>query len=144
MRRNAELHTGEDAFAGIGTSEWLPYFYMSCKVLLEFIGKELKDLFDDPKGAESLIASLQDAAAKAVWGEIDSHSKIWAAKNKEDQQMLFSQATSWATRMAGHRTKCPACGCPALEVLLTAMFLPKSARMQLCRNRRCWRPSSNV
>ena len=114
MRRNAELHTGEDAFAGIGTSEWLPYFYMSCKVLLESMGKELKDLFDDPKSAEGLIASLQDTAAKAVWGEIDSHSKLWVAKSKEEQQMLFSQATSWATRMAGHRTMCPACGCPAL------------------------------
>jgi hypothetical protein len=114
VRRNAELHTGEDAFAGIGTSEWLPYFYISCKVLLEFMGKGLKDLFNDPKSAEALIASLQDTAAKAVWGEIDSHTKLWAAKGKEEQQTLESQAASWAIRMAGHRTKCPACGCPAL------------------------------
>jgi len=114
VRRNAELHTGEDAFAGIGTSEWLPYFYMSCKVLLESMGKKLEDLFDDPKSAQDLITSLQDWAAKAVWGEIESHGKLWAGKGKEEQQAQFGQATSWATRMAGHRTKCPACGSPAL------------------------------
>ena len=40
-RRNAELHTGEEAFAGLGTSSWLPQYYASCKVLLASMGKEL-------------------------------------------------------------------------------------------------------
>lgn len=114
VRRNAELHTGEEAFAGIGTSGWLPHFYMSCKVLLEFMGKKLEDLFDNPKEAEDLISSLQDAAAKAVRQEIEAHAKMWAALGKEERETRFSVATSWATRMAGHRTKCPACGSPAL------------------------------
>lgn len=91
VRRNTEVHTGEDVFAGIGTSEWLPYFYMSCNVLLESMEKELKDLFDDPKSAQDLIASLQDTAAKAVWGEIESHGKLWVAKSREEQQTLLSQ-----------------------------------------------------
>jgi hypothetical protein len=113
-RRNAELHSGEDAFAGIGTSEWLPYYYTSCKVLLESMGMTLEDLFDDPKSAEDLIVSLKDTAAKAVLGEIHSHSKLWEAKSKEEKETLVGKATLWATRTAGHRTKCPACGSPAL------------------------------
>ena len=41
---------------------------MSCKVLLDFMGKELKDLFNDPKSAEGLIASLQDTGRKSRLG----------------------------------------------------------------------------
>lgn len=151
VRRNTELHTGEDAFSGIGTSEWLPYFYMSCKVLLKFMGKDLGDLFDDRKSAEDLIASLQDTAAKAVLGEIEAHKKLWAAKSKAEQQILLNQATSWATRTAGHRSKCPSCGSPALirgsphgdvsseigedEVVQKQTMLPSSFECVACKLR---------
>jgi hypothetical protein len=145
VRRNAELHTGEDAFAEIGTSEWLPYFYMSCKVLLQSMGKTLEDLFDDPQSAEDLIASLQDTAAKAVWGEIEAHGELWEAKGKEEKEALFREATSWATRMAGHRTKCPACGSPALvRGSRHGDVSPKSERTLSCRNRPCCHPRSSV
>jgi hypothetical protein len=113
-RRNAELHSGDAAFVGLGTSAWLPKYYASCGVFLRFMGKNLSDLFSDPKTAEDLIASLQDTAAKAVAQDIEVHKRIWAAKNHEDQQLSIAQAVAWATRHAGHRVTCPACGSPAL------------------------------
>jgi hypothetical protein len=29
FRRNAELHSGEEVFEGLGTSEWLPKYYVT-------------------------------------------------------------------------------------------------------------------
>jgi len=113
-RRNAELHTGEEAFAGLGTSSWLPQYYASSKVLLESMGKTLGDLFDNPKAAEELIASLQDRAAKAVQQDIEAHKQIWKGKSPEERAASLAQATSWAGRHAGHRTSCPACNSPSL------------------------------
>lgn len=112
--RNAELHSGEEAFAGLGTSSWLPQYYASCRVLLESMGKNLGDLFDDPKTAEDLITSLKDTAAKAVQQDIKAHKEIWEGKSSEEQAASLAQATSWASRHVGHRTKCPACDSPSL------------------------------
>ncbi len=114
VRRNAELHTGEEAFAGLGTSSWLPHFYASCKVLLESMGKNLGDLFENPAVAEDMIASLQDTAAKAVEKDINTHKEIWQNKGSEEQLASLSQATSWASRHTGHRAVCPACNSPSL------------------------------
>jgi hypothetical protein len=113
-RRNSELHTGEEVFAGLGTSSWLPHYYASCKVLLESMGKTLSEVFEDPKKAEELVTALQDTVSKVVHGDIAAHRKLWGLKEKTEQDTLVVQATSWATRQAGHRTKCPACGSPSL------------------------------
>lgn len=114
VRRNAELHSGEEVFAGLGTSAWLPKYYASCGVLLQFMGKGLDDLFDDPKTAEEMIASLQDTAAKAVAQDIEAHKQIWQQKKPDEREVSLAQAVARVTRHAGHRTKCPACGSPAL------------------------------
>jgi hypothetical protein len=114
VRRDAEVHTGEEAFAGLGTASWLPQYYASCKVLLESMGKNLNDLFDKPKAAEELVASLQDTAAKAVQQDIEKHKRLWEGKAPEGKEASLKQATSWATRQAGHRATCPACGSPSL------------------------------
>jgi hypothetical protein len=114
FRRNAELHSGEEVFVSLGTSEWLPKYYASCRVLLQSMGKGLEDLFDDPKTAEEMIASLQDIAAKAVARDIEAHKQIWQDKKPDEREASLAQAVAWATRRTGHRTKCPACGSPAL------------------------------
>jgi hypothetical protein len=114
VRRNAELHTGEDAFAGLGTASWLPQYYASCKVLLESMGKTIDDLFENSAEAEKLTAALQDTAAKAVAKDINAHKELWQAKTAEERDLLIAQATSWASRHTGHRTKCPACTSPSL------------------------------
>jgi hypothetical protein len=114
VRRNAELHSGEEVFAGLGTSAWLPKYYASCRVLLQSIDKSLADLFDDPETAEDMIASLQDTAAKAVAQDIEAHKQIWEKKKPEERKASLAQAVAKANRHVGHRTKCPACGSPAL------------------------------
>jgi len=43
-RRNSELHSGELAFEGIPTSNWLAQFYKACSILLKFQEKSLADL----------------------------------------------------------------------------------------------------
>jgi hypothetical protein len=113
-RRNAELHSGEDAFTGLGTSTWLPKYYASCDVLLRSMGKSLSDLFDNPKTAQDLIGSLKDTAAKAVEKDIEIHKQIWENKSAGERQTSLAQAVAWATRRAGHRVKCPACDSPAI------------------------------
>lgn len=113
-RRNAELHTGEAVFASLGTSEWLPKYYASCKVMLLSMGKGLGDFFDDPAHAEEMIAALEDQAAKAVDKDIKAHAQVWQNKSEEERKTLLEQATLKATRDVGHRAVCPSCESPAL------------------------------
>jgi hypothetical protein len=113
-RRNTELHSGEEIFASLGTSAWLPKYYASCEILLRSMGKSLDDLFDHPKTAEEMIASLRDIAAKAVAQDIEAHKGIWEKKKPDERKASLAQAVAAATRRAGHRTKCPACGSPAV------------------------------
>ena len=113
-RRNAELHSGEEAFAGLGTSAWLPKLYATCEVFLRSMGKNLGDFFRDPGSVQTTIAALRDTAAKAVAQEIETHKKIWNAKSPNDQKLAHEQAVVWATRHSGHRVACPACDSPAM------------------------------
>jgi hypothetical protein len=113
-QRNAELHSGEDAIAGPGTSSWLPQYYASCQAFLNSLGKPLEELFKDPKLAGEMIASLKDSAAKSVEKDIHDHAEIWGKKDADERDVLKDQATTWASRHKGHRAACPACGCSAL------------------------------
>lgn len=114
VRRNAELHTGEEAFAGLGTSSWLAHYYASCKVLLQSMGKDLSDLFDNAAVAEELVVSLRDTAARAVQQDINAHRQTWEGLSRNEQEASIVQATAWASRHVGHRTTCPACNNPSL------------------------------
>ena len=113
-RRNAELHSGEEAFMGLGTSAWLPKFYASCEVFLLSMGRNLRDFVRDPESAQAMIAASLDTAAKAVAQEIETHKKLWKEKNPGDQRLALEQAAVWATRHEGHRVTCPACASPAI------------------------------
>lgn len=113
-RRNAELHSGEIVFTGLGTAEWLPKFYRACKILLESMGKQLADVVSDPERALEMIASLDDAAAKAVDQDIKAHATVWSNKSEEERNSATLQATAWATRHAGHRVSCLSCTSPAI------------------------------
>jgi hypothetical protein len=74
------------------------------------MGKTLDDLFVDTKTAAEMITSLQDTASKAVRKDIEAYKQVWEHKNPEEQKKYQAQATAWATRHAGHRAICPACG----------------------------------
>lgn len=113
-RRNAELHTGELAFAKVGTSDWLPKYYVACQVLLGLMDKELKDFFADPVTAQTMIDALGNEADKAVAQDIKAHEKVWGNKTPEEREQALLQATASSTRAAGHRVTCPSCKSPAL------------------------------
>jgi hypothetical protein len=113
-RRNAEVHSGEEAFSKVSTADWLPRFYESCDVLLRWQGKSIEDLFDDAATAREMIASLSDGAAKAVARDIKLHKETWEKKDGAERATACSTAALWAMRQAGHRVACPACACNAL------------------------------
>jgi hypothetical protein len=113
-RRNAELHSGEIVFTGLGTAEWLPKFYRACKILLESMDRALADFVPDPERALEMIASLDDASAKAVDQEIKAYAKVWSNKPEEERSAAILQSTAWARRHVGHRVSCPACKSPAI------------------------------
>jgi hypothetical protein len=117
-KRNTELHSGELAFDGVKGSAWQPKFYQTCEILLASMGMTLGDFVgeDEAKVAKQLIAAAADDSAKAVKGEVEAHKKVWLAKGDKERTTLSAQASLWATRQAGHRVECPACGSHALVV----------------------------
>ena len=112
--RNSEIHSGNLAFESIIGSGWLPRFYSACKVLTKSMGKELEDLIPDSGKAVELIASLEKDVAQAVKKDIAAHKQVWSNKTEDEKADALSQASAWATRNSGHRTKCPSCDSPAL------------------------------
>ena len=100
-RRNSEVHSGHLTFESLGTSEWLPRFYLACKVLTESMDRDFADLIPDPAEAVDMINSLKDDVAKAVRGDIETHKKDWSNKTEEEKKAASIQATAWARRKIG-------------------------------------------
>ena len=116
QRRNLEVHSGQLAFMTVSTTQWLPKFYLACRVLLDSMDKELSDLFSKTATAQAQaqIDSLEDAARLTVNRDIENRKNAWLAKALESQKEASSQAKVWARRSSGHRVECPACGSNAL------------------------------
>jgi hypothetical protein len=115
-RRNEELHSGGTPFDNLRTSSWLPLFYAVCAVLMQFMGESLTVLFgeDESEVALSMIKAAKDESAKAVLKSVQARKTIWEDHTDEERSVLSGQADIWAARQAGHRVKCPSCGCNAL------------------------------
>lgn len=115
-RRNQEVHSGSTPFDSVQASTWLPAYYQSAGVLLESLGESLESFvgLDESKVAAALIDAANDASAKAVAKTIEAHKTVWAQKSAPEKKKLQLQATSWATKQAGHRVACPACSSDAL------------------------------
>ena len=115
-KRNSELHSGALPFDGVGSSTWLPMFYLVCKTLCEAMGHSLATLFGgaEAKNAEEHISALLDDNAKSVRQTINAHKVIWEEKDEGEREKLTKQAEAAALRSLGHRTPCPACGAVAL------------------------------
>ena len=115
-RRNSELHSAALAFDGLGSSTWLPMFYLTTKALAECIGESLEALFDkdEAQTAEDQILAHLDESAKSVNGTISAHKTIWLEKDDAERTDLSEKAAKMATRASGHRMACPSCGCTGL------------------------------
>ncbi|WP_299966023.1 hypothetical protein [uncultured Roseobacter sp.] len=115
-RRNAELHSSEPAFDGLKPSAWLPTFFRACNVLLDSLSVLPEEFWgaDEAKLAQEMIDAAKDETAKAVLKLVAAHNTTWNGKDETEQKTLLAQAEVWATRQAGHRVACPACGTTAL------------------------------
>ena len=116
-RRNEELHAGSTPFDGLPTT-WLANFYLTCSVLLEAGWEDLGFLVGGEEAAiaKQLIHASRDQSAKAVAKAIAGRKAIWESKSAGERAKLKRQASVWATRRAGHRVTCPACGNDSLVV----------------------------
>jgi len=109
--RNTELHSGSLPFESLGTSTWISEFYRASQILLRSQGKDLAFLYgaDEATIGADLIKALEDKAAKAVFGTIESHKTAWNLKPSTEKELLSKQAETLASRHIGHRVTCPAC-----------------------------------
>ena len=114
-RRNEELHTGATPFEGLQTT-WLPHFFETLSVLLSSMDEDLVLLFgvEEAALAQQMISASKDESAKSVVKAIAAHKTVWESKDLAEQKKLVQQASALATRNAGHRVICPACGSDAL------------------------------
>jgi len=117
-RRNSEVHSGSMPFENLGTSSWLPNFFMVTQILADEIGESLESLLgrEVAKQAKEEIEALKDDTANAVKGTIATHKTVWGDASPEEQEQARRQAATVSLRHYGHRVNCPACGCTALLV----------------------------
>lgn len=117
-RRNAELHSGEAAFAEYTTQQWLPGFYSCCKALAVGMNETLASLLGDDEAneAESVIAASNADARKRAQDRIAHYRAVFGDKTPEQRDAAQSAASAMATKLAHHRhhqAKCPACSSAA-------------------------------
>jgi len=114
LLRNAELHTGDVAFARVNAGAWLPRFYAVCKVLCQHMGKSLTDLLGDQVGAsaEQIVAAFANAQEKAVKDKVSAHKEAFDARPADERARLSAEAERQAVRLPLGTLKkpCPACG----------------------------------
>lgn len=124
-RRNEELHAGSTPFDSLKATAWLPIYYQTCSTLIESLGETLELLLGKEEAtlASTIITAYKDGSAKAVLKSVAAHQAVWEGKSGPERTKLSNQASMWATRQAGHRVHCPACGNDAL-VTGTAIAAP--------------------
>jgi hypothetical protein len=117
-RRNAELHSGEDAFDKYRPNVWLPGFYRICNVLTKVLGESLESLFgaEQARIAREILKENQNEATSRVQATLAAHRRVFEAKPPEEQQAAAAAVEESAARLSyahHHRVTCPACGCDA-------------------------------
>jgi hypothetical protein len=113
-RRNAELHSAEDAFDHYPPNLWLPGFYRICRALVGVLGESLEELFgtDQARIADEILKESENEATSRVKATIAAHKRVFDAKTPEEQQAAMTAARENAARLSfahHHRVACPAC-----------------------------------
>jgi hypothetical protein len=117
-RRNAELHSAEDAFDQYPTRIWLPGFYRICNSLALELGESIESLFGPEQAtvAREILKETETEATSRVQSTIAAHRRVFEAKSPEDRELAAAAAADEASKlshMRHHRVTCPACGCDA-------------------------------
>jgi len=115
-KRNSELHSGELSFSDYPTSLWLPNFLKVCKILTEFQGKTLKDLFgeEDAKASENTIEAELKNRKSEVKKLIQEHKKQFEELELEDRLEKLKESKKKFVFGLKERHKCPSCGASAV------------------------------
>lgn len=113
-RRNAELHSGENAFNEYTTQHWIAGFYACCRVLAETLEESLESLLGPDEAAEAaaVLAVAEKEVRERVRERIARYRGVFADKPEEERQDAQVRAQTEGDRLAHarhHRTTCPAC-----------------------------------
>lgn len=113
-RRNEEVHTGTAAFLEYKTQQWIEGFYKCCKVLSDFLGQTLNDIFgeEEAKAAEVILKETETKVVEKTKSLIAAHTKVFEAKPEEEINELRAESEKQGEILSHakhHRVKCPAC-----------------------------------
>lgn len=145
--RNAELHSGELAFENYPAGKWLPDFFRICKILLEFCGKELKDVLgrEEANSAEEMIAASQAKLHKQV-NELVKNAKLTFEALLPDERLLkiktAEQTILTHLDWKAHISKCPACGAKGVLKGEVVKFLEPKVTAESIEERAIIMPAS--
>lgn len=114
-RRNAELHTGEAAFAGYSTEKWVSGFYGCVNALAEAIGEPLKRLLGDDEAGEAarVLAAAETEVTGRIRDKIARYRAVFHDKEEVERKQLADNAQKSAEGLSTrrhHKVVCPACG----------------------------------
>lgn len=113
-RRNAELHSGHNAFGDYSTQRWLEGFYSCCKALTSILGETLESLLGKHEAdeAERVLAVGEKQVHDRVRDRIARYSSVFNDRPAEDRAAAIANAEELGSRLARerhHRVKCPSC-----------------------------------
>lgn len=113
-RRNVELHTGENAFDGYTTQQWVAGFYACCKALTEAMGESLDTLLGEDEAAEAatVLAVAEKEVRERIRQRIARYKAVFDDRVEGERTKALELAAAEADRLAHarhHRTRCPAC-----------------------------------
>jgi hypothetical protein len=122
--RNRELHTGELAFQGISTGQWIVDFYRVLTKLVEHLGYKLSDIIgaDEANAAAELIAaSLSDKTAevKKRIGQLKGKIGILSANELEERRKAHAFHLKNAIFTSGLGSFSSCCPCCASTAFIT-------------------------
>jgi len=110
-RRNAELHSGELAFAQFRTPMWLAGVFRACGAMAEFQGRTLAELFgkEHAAAASEMIAAADAELRKQVLSRIGGAKSAFQAVEAAGVTTAPVVQPAVSSRTAS-KALCPACG----------------------------------
>jgi hypothetical protein len=117
-RRNAELHSGQNAFDEYTTQHWVAGFYACCKALTEAMGESLETLFGKAEAteADTVLAVAAKEVQQKVCDRIARYKSVFEDKPESERTAALAAAEAESDRLSHarhHRVKCPACSATA-------------------------------
>lgn len=109
--RNAELHSGELPFDGIRLETWLPKYWDTCVMLLEFQDQTLENFIGRPEAvaAREIIEDRTAALRKAVESRITKCILEVRSKYRQQIPSVIANQKRFLRSDEQEHVRCPAC-----------------------------------